>query len=360
MTKENFEVEAPYKFTFPVEKAESRGDGKYLVGLASGPEVDSQNERVHPSLIKKWADQINAGAIQVAYRDWHQKDSSLEDLGFVTKAWVDDEDHLGIEVKLDEDHPTAMYIHKKAQAGKKYGMSVFGKVISYSDEFEAALGRKVRTFYDATLDEVSNTTRPVWTPSFGTVLSKAVTEAAVGDTRLSDEVKVEETTVVSDTTTTETTDSGAATAPDTEKAPEETPVAENVEKAITTSNKKDEKAINDIVKTFNALGQKLQAAGLLTEDVASVEETATETTVTKSEVTAAPESTTSAPEVATLSKAVADLTTIVRALAERTPEGSAPGVLLKSESVDSLTELQQVVDPAERLRLAMAALHGEG
>ena len=238
MTREIFEVNAPFKFTFPVEKAESRPDGLYLVGMATGPEVDSQNERVHPSLIQKWADQINKGEITVMYRDWHQKDTSLSDLGFLTKAWVDDTHHLGVEVKLDEDHPTAVYIHKSVKKGKQYGMSVFGNVISYADEYEPALKRNVRTFYDATLEEVSNTTRPIYTPSFGTVLSKAVTEAASGDNQLGNEVATNPasgeavtSTESTEVKTTTTTDSGAATAPDTGKAPE-TAADETVEKAV--------------------------------------------------------------------------------------------------------------------------------
>lgn len=367
MTREVFEVEAPYKFTMPLEKAEQRADGYYLVGLASGPEVDSQNERVHPSLIMKWADQINSGQITVKYRDWHQKDTSLEDLGDITKAWVDENNHLGVEVKLDEDHPTAMFIYKKAKAGKQFGMSVFGKVISFADEFDQALQRKVRTFYDATLDEVSNTTRPVWTPSFGTVLAKAVTEAANGDNRLGDEVKVSEATV-SETTTTETTDSGAATAPDTGKAPEEAAVettkvetaeTTEVEKAIKTDTKKDAKLLEGIVNTYNTLGQKLQAAGLLSvEDEGEKVATAEETTVTKSETTESTEAT-SAPDVATLSKAVSDLTGIVAALADRIPDGSAPGVLRKADAVDPMAELAAIEDPIERLRLGLAAAHGQ-
>src|SRR5690349_11436016 len=221
MTREIFEVSAPYKFTIPVEKAESRDDGLYLVGLATGPEIDSQNERVHPNLIKKWTDQINSGEIEVMYRDWHQKESSLADLGVVTKAWVDDENHMGVEVKLDEDHPTAVYIHKSIEKkGKKYGMSVFGKVISYADEYVAELKRNVRTFYDATLEEVSNTTRPIYTPSLGTVLAKAVTEAATGDNQLGDEVKTTPDAndaavaapAAEEVKPENTTDSGAATA----------------------------------------------------------------------------------------------------------------------------------------------------
>lgn len=364
MTKQIFEVEVPYKFTMPIEKAETRSDGIFLVGLASGPEIDSQNERVHPSLIAKWAQQINDGAITVNYRDWHQRDSSLEDLGVVTKAWITDDNHLGVEVKLDEDHPTAVYIHKKAASGKKFGMSVFGNVISYADEFVQEVGRTVRTFYDATLDEISNTTRPVWTPSLGTVFSKAVTEAANGDTRLSEAEKTSTETKVTEVETTETTDSGADEAAETAEVTEASVTPEviatpAVEKAITTTTKRDDKALADIVKTYNALGQKLQQAGLLDEAVESVDATTvTETPVTKSETSETTVAATSAPDVAALQKSFTELAGIVTALADRIPDGSAPGVLTKAEAVDPLAELKSVEDPMERLRLGLAAQHG--
>lgn len=352
--REIFEVDAPYKITFPIEKAETRDDGLYLVGLATGPEIDSENQRIHPSLIQKWADQINSGDPdrQVIYRDWHQKNSSAADLGVLTKAWVTDEKRLGVEVRLDEDNPTALYIHKSIDKKKKqFGMSVAGKVHSYADEFVAELGRKVRTFYDATLEEVSNTTKPIWTPSLGTVLSKAVDEAAAevgaadGGTRVGDEIKTE--TVAQATEVETATETGAATeATSTE-----------VEKAIKTETKRDDKQLADIVKVYGALGQKLRDAGLLTEEAASTESTAE--TVTKSESTTETAGTTSAPEVVTLAKAVSDLTQIVTDLAARTPDGSAPATLVKAEAVDPLAELYSVTDPIERLRLAMAAKHGE-
>lgn len=361
MTREIFEVDAPYKFTFPVEKAESRTDGLYLVGMATGPEVDSQNERVHPTLIQKWADQINRGEVEVVYRDWHQKETSMADLGVLTKAWVDDTNHLGVEVKLDEDHPFAVYIHKSVKKGKQYGMSVFGKVHSYADEYEPTLKRNVRTFYDATLEEVSNTTRPIYTPSFGTVLSKAVSEAATGDIRLSEEARTAESTEATTTETTEvktetTTDSGAATAPDTGKAPE-TAADETVEKAVKAEDKKSEKALQGIVKNWTALGEQLKAAGLLpstTEGSGSGEET----TVTKSETVETTKDT-SAPDVVTLQKSVNTLAEVVTALADRISDGGAPGLIQKSEAVDPLAELKAEENPIERLRLGLAVLHGK-
>jgi hypothetical protein len=365
MTKE-FETIAPFKFTFPIQKAEERSTGKYLIGMAAGPGIDSQGERVHPTLIAKWADYINSGG-EVIYRDHHNKNSSASDLGQVTKAWVTDDDHLGIEVLLDEDHPTAMYIWKKARQGKQFGMSVFGNVRRYADEWDATVKKAVRTFYDATLEEVSNTTRPVYTPSLGTVLAKAVNDA--DEVTMSEEVKTE--TVVEPakevTTETTTTEAGAATAPDTGKAPEATDGSADavttetteevvVEKAVKGETKKDDKALQAIVKNWQALGTQLQAAGLLPAENEETEET----TVQKSETEAVETADAPAPEVVELRKAVTELTTLVGALADAIPDAKAPGVILKSEEKSAIEEIEAIVDPRDRLRNAFAVKHGDG
>ena len=365
MTTQNkqYDVIAPFKFTFPIAKAEERSGGKYLIGIATGPEIDSEGDRVHPTLIAQWADYINSGG-EVIYRDWHNKNSSAADLGQVTKAWVTDDNHMGVEVMIDEDNPTAMYIWKKAKQGKQFGMSVFGNVRRYANEYDPNLKKAVRTFYDATLEEVSNTTRPIYTPSFGTVLAKAVMDANEGN--MSEEVK---TTPEAPEVTTQpdTTDTGAATAPDTGKAPEAAPATpqpapeaapattdapETVEKAVKGENKRDEQAMARIVKNWKALGADLEAAGLLNETE--------ETTVEKSESAASETATTPAPEVVQLQKSVTELAQVVSALADRIPDGSAPGVLRKAEEKNAVEEIAEIEDARDRLRFAFAAKHGDG
>jgi hypothetical protein len=366
MTSKEFETIAPFKFTFPIQKAEERSTGKYLIGMAAGPGIDSQGERVHPTLIAKWADYINSGG-EVIYRDWHNKNSSAADLGQVTKAWVTDDNHLGVEVMLDEDNPTAMYIWKKAKQGKQFGMSVFGNVRRYADEWDATVKKAVRTFYDATLEEVSNTTRPIYTPSLGTVLAKAVMDA--DEDNMSEEVKTPaEPTGEAVTTETTTTEAGAATAPDTGKAPEvadgsadsqttETTEEVVVEKAVKGETKKDDKVLQNIVKNWKALGTQLEAAGLLSSE----EEKTEETTVQKSETEAATTpATTPAPEVVQLSKSVAELAGIVSALADRIPDDQAPGVIRKAHEKDAVEEIAEIQNPLERLKFALAAKHGDG
>lgn len=357
-------VDAPYKYTIPISKAFVGEDGKpRLVGAATGPEIDLEDQRVSKSLIEKWVRQINNREIEVVYDDWHKKteESITAELGTIEKAWTDDSDHMWVQVLLDEDNPVAQYIHKSAQKGKQYGMSIFGKATRFVDEVVS--GRRVRTIVDGTLTRIAHTTRPIWTPSFGTVLSKAVDsvlESAEGDKSVSDDNKTPETPGVENPAEVKTTDAGAATAPDTGTAPaESTASAETkpedgeagVEKAISADTKKDAKALAKIVSTYTALGQQLREAGLLSEE--TEEGKANDTTVEKA---AAPED----DRYATLEKSISTLTAAVATIADRIPDGSGPGSLRKSEATDPLAELRAVEDPMERFRLAAAALHGDG
>lgn len=190
-------MKVQFEYTFPIEKSEERPDGVYITGLATGPEIDEEGERIAPEAIAKFARQIEEMAnfgLPLTYRDAHIKDGVLTELGEVTKAWLTPEFHLGVEVRLDvEDNPAALSLWKKIQKGKQYGMSVAGEVHDFADEFVSDVGRIVRTYKDVVLTEISNTTRPAWTPSFGTVLSKAIKDAessdAAGDSTRMDKEK---------------------------------------------------------------------------------------------------------------------------------------------------------------------------
>lgn len=169
-----------FRYTFPIAKSEQRSDGNYIIGYASGPEVDSEKERMAPEAIQAFSDQINSSSVdhRLVYRDAHAPDGVLRDLGEITKAWINEKMHLGIEVKLDMENPAATYLWKQInEKGKQYGMSVAGRVYDYIDEFVSEIGSVVRTYKSIMLDEISNTTRPAWYPSFGSVLAKSIKDA---------------------------------------------------------------------------------------------------------------------------------------------------------------------------------------
>lgn len=170
-----------WRITFPIEKAEQRDDGYFIIGLASGPEIDATDERMDQNLVYRYADQINASGglsldAHLPYRDAHAPDGVMRDLGWLTSSWINDDQRLAVEVKLDEENPAAMYLFRQLKRGKKYGMSVAGKVLDYVDEWVTDVGKTIRTYKDVILTEISNTTRPAWTPSFGSVLAKAISD----------------------------------------------------------------------------------------------------------------------------------------------------------------------------------------
>lgn len=232
---------AVWKYTFPIEKAEQRADGhRYLVGLASGPGVDLQNHEVDPLAIHDFVAQIAArleAGDPIPYRDAHRKDGVFMDLGILTKGWVTPANELAVEVQLDDegDNAGADWLFKQVQKGKKFGMSIAGSVPEggFIDELRAGVGI-VRRFTKVVLSEISNTTRPIWTPSFGTVLSKAIDEAQAesahseGDEPMSEALQTAEAE-----TPTPSDDDAPLTATADEEAPdapaEEAPAEETVE-----------------------------------------------------------------------------------------------------------------------------------
>jgi phage head maturation protease len=372
---------AKFKYTFPITKAEKRADGIYITGYASGPEVDSEGERMAPEAIERFAAQINDTDTdtRLVYRDAHAPDGVLRDLGDITKAWVTEKFHLGIEVKLDEANPAAVYLYKQLDKGKQYGMSVAGHVVDYVDEFIDSANTVVRTYKNVVLDEISNTTRPAWYPSFGSVLSKSVkdaTSAGEGDTALGKEVTgdlvVEDAAKSDEAEATEDTTTKAAdevVADSTEKAADDAAVEDTTEKAADAASDEDvEKAgrrvsaatAAELRAMHEAITNALTAVGVIEAPAAAEGEAeksadnAGEATTEKSSASTDAEST----ELAELRKALEQATARIATL-EAQPTAQVPGAITDTtKSTDELGDLLAKASPAERLRIAMAAHTG--
>jgi hypothetical protein len=283
---------APFRYTFPILKAEQREDGRYITGEASGPEIDATNERMSPECIVQFAQQITdmaAAGTPLVYRDAHASDGVLRDLGEITRAWVDDRTHMGIEVKLEDGNPAADWLFNSITTKKrKWGMSIAGMVKDYADEFVAEVGKVIRTYKDVILTEISNTTRPAWTPSFGTVLSKAIDEAtaesegenvdeqdtlqAGEQAASSDAVAIEDTTDTTDKSSAEATDEavvadeslGDDEAPVTDKA-----VADEAAADETADTEKSSEAASDAVSIGYSIASLVSQLGE-TDDPATI------------------------------------------------------------------------------------------
>ena len=270
---------AQFKYTITVEKAEQTEDGLYIEGVASGMGVDSQGHEMDPAAIRRFEEQIRLRAEAgdpVPYLDWHNEKSVLAELGSVVKASVDEDWNLRIRVRLDESNPAALHLYRSIKdKGKKFGMSVKGTAEKWAERFDENQ-RRVLRFFDVTLTEVSNTTKPVWTPSFGTVLAKAVIDEADaesvhdgGDTpEMSDNDTAELQTGVTESAPADDT---AIDAEDTTAAAESEAAEDADEVEVEKAGARYSKATkSQFLAMYKQMGDMLRAEGILDDEDESV------------------------------------------------------------------------------------------
>ena len=132
-------------------------DNMYIEGVASTINVDHDQERMAEGAIDLMLEKINADGVPL--QNEHQKnwDSTL---GTVFKAWRDDRGQLYIKAKLDKDNSRAVDLYRALRKGLQVGLSVAGLVKRSAQELVEGLGKKVKTFYDVALKEISVTNRP--------------------------------------------------------------------------------------------------------------------------------------------------------------------------------------------------------
>lgn len=358
---------ASFKYTFPILKAESREDGLYLIGFASGPEIDRDEERIAPEAIVRFAEQIEervAKGDPLPYRDAHAPDGVLMDLGILTKAWVNEHFHLGVEVRLDAENPASKYLFEQVRRGKQYGMSVSGSVLDWADEFVEGLGKAVRTFKNVVLDEISNTTRPSWYPSFGTVLAKSVSTVGENASMDGEELDLANAPVIDETG--ETDSEQAATpaeteAPATENA-EESAETEDVDKAgrsISAQNRQRLLALhNEMTETLIGLGV-IESEPVEEDADKSAQSDETSDTLRKAIDEAVA---TVLAENETLTTQLGEATARIAAL-ENAPRTQLPGAVVEGATKsleDQFKEEFAKASPQEKLRMALAAQVGDG
>jgi len=280
-----------WKITIPVDRAEEQDGGLFLYGQASGPERDSHGTEMDPTAIQDFADQIvsrtNDGD-PLPYLDHHMKDGVLRELGEVVDGSVSSDYRLNIKVRLHPDNPAAAYLHSRIKRGKKYGMSIAGDGVQYRMVDDPSSGEKVIRFLKIKLKEISNTTRPSWVPSFGTVLARSIEGEEIGENMAEELVKSDATEVVENVAANESVEPVAAqvteqteapvveapvadaapaaeSAPVVEAAPVEAaaPAEENGEVERARIAKRD---AEKLVEAFNALKGQLETLGVFEPD----------------------------------------------------------------------------------------------
>jgi hypothetical protein len=316
-----------FKLTVPIIKSE-RTDGWFIRGVAAGIEPDKENDEFLPQAIQFLADQINGG--EVPLRNHHKVDDILENMGVLVKADIDNQMQLWVEAELDQDNPNAQYLWKKVNAGKQFGLSVHGKSVGYYYDTNKVSGKRVRKHPMIIIDETSVTTRPVFTPSLGTVIRKAIDE----DSNLAAEGDMNETQTKNGNTLTV-----ESSAPENDTTVELSPSDQLVKSLLSNSD-------------FGALVSKAVSEAVQAQ---STKDDSTETPAT-------PEvgSTITAEQIVEIVKSTAlvvgeSVNERLQAILDRIPDKNDPDVLSKAEE-KTLTETLSEFSAGDRLRIGLEAL----
>jgi hypothetical protein len=330
-----------FKVTVPLEKSLHENDsGWYIKGIAAAAHFqDEEGDILLPEAIEMLAAQINDEP--VPFRNTHKADSITEDMGQVIKARATPDFQLEVEVELDQDNPEAQYLWTKLGKGKKYGMSIRGS--SVNPIIEKGVKSYISKHRAVHLKEISATTRPFFTHSFGTVLRKAIVEADASLATLG------ENTIMADSITGETP-AQESSAPENDTVVTEVSPSEELVKSLMSNED-----FTSLIKTA------------VLEAVASQAGNSEDTTeISKSEEDeSAAESASPTLNVEELVKSIvtelnASTDAKIEALASRIAD-RGPAVLVKSEqeTADDVIRNLRESNPRNALRAALAYRHGE-
>jgi len=145
----HFDDTAGFLLTIPLLKSWRDDDGApRFEGVAASTSLDRQSERLTVSAIEKMQEY---GGIDLLPS---HSAGPLEELGVVEKCWVDNS-QFRIAGRLDPTNLEAMRLYEKLQTGKRYGLSVGGRVLKAHWQFDEAAGRRVKFIDDVALDHVA-------------------------------------------------------------------------------------------------------------------------------------------------------------------------------------------------------------
>jgi len=111
----------------------------------------------------------------------------LEALGTVEQCWAD-EGSFRVSGRLEKDNPQARLLFRRLQEGRRYGLSVGGRVRQAKWQYDPQAGEQVRVIEDVELDHIA-VCRPeeaVNPDTYLTALAKAAGEVAVPPARETD------------------------------------------------------------------------------------------------------------------------------------------------------------------------------
>lgn len=166
----------PFEVNMYVEKSFVDGEKltKKIRGVASGPKKDRQGHMFSHEGIVSIQKAIEEGHID-SDGDWSEIPLVYEhetkwdsEVGWVTKAEIDEEGQLWIEAELDETSNKAMELYKRLTTPKRngkmrqFGLSVKGQVTHYHKVWDDVQSAHIPVFNKMRLDEISVTSQPCY------------------------------------------------------------------------------------------------------------------------------------------------------------------------------------------------------
>lgn len=141
--KGSFSVTMPLCKVWEDEEGEMRFEG-----VASSTTLDRQQERMTARAIRKMAQYKGLELLP------SHDASPIEELGIVEEAWADN-DQFRIAGKLDKHNPAARRLFEKVMQGRRFGLSVGGRVTKAFWRYDEEAGRHIRHIDDVELDHVA-------------------------------------------------------------------------------------------------------------------------------------------------------------------------------------------------------------
>lgn len=143
--------EGPGSFavTMPLAKVWEDEDGEMrFEGVASSTSLDRQQERMTRNAIRKMTEQTGLDVLP------SHSAGPLEELGLVEEAWADN-DQFRVAGRLDKTNPRSRRLFEKVLGGRRYGLSVGGRVTKAFWRYDEEVGKQIRFIDDVKLDHVA-------------------------------------------------------------------------------------------------------------------------------------------------------------------------------------------------------------
>jgi len=146
---ETGEATGGFSVTMPLTKVWRDESGEmWFEGVASSTRLDRQQERMTQKAIEGMSQQVGIDLLP------SHDAGPLQELGQAEECWADN-DRFRIAGRLDKDNPTAHRLFEKVLAGKRYALSVGGRVKKLFWRYDEEAGRPTRHIDEVALDHVA-------------------------------------------------------------------------------------------------------------------------------------------------------------------------------------------------------------